>query len=73
MAKQITINTLTGTSPFNIYLCTNTYTQCTWISNINNTAIPYSFLVPANYLNLPSVGVKVIDKENCEIKQTINL
>jgi hypothetical protein len=73
MAKEITIKTLTGSSPYNIYLCTNTFTQCIWVAKINNTSIPYSFLVPANYENLSVVGVKIIDFDNCEIKNTINL
>ena len=73
MAKQITINTLTGSSPYNIYLCTNTFTQCTWVSTINDSFIPYSFLIPANYENLSTVGVKVIDFDKCEIKSTINI
>jgi hypothetical protein len=73
MSKQITISSLTGTSPYNIYLCNNTYSQCSWITTINNSSIPYSFLVPALYETQSVVGLKVQDADNCEIKKLVNL
>lgn len=73
MSKLITITSLSGSSPYDIYLCDNTYGNCIFISTINNVNIPYQFLVPAPYLSLTEVGVKVIDNNECEIKNKVNI
>jgi hypothetical protein len=72
MSKLITITTLSGTSPFDVYLCDNTYGNCIFISTINNIEIPYSFLVPSPYLSLLELGVKVVDNNQCEIKNKVS-
>lgn len=73
MAKQITITNLTGSEPYNIYLCDNSYNNCIYIDTINNSDIPYSFLVPSLFENFTQVGVKVIDDKNCNIKNLVTL
>lgn len=71
--KQITINTLTGTEPYIIYLCNGSYGDCIYIDFIYDVDVPYSFTVPINYSNLSQVSVKVIDSNGCEIKDIISL
>ena len=73
MSKQITISNITGSTPYNIYICTNTYTNCAWVAQINNNFLPFSFIVPTQFEVLPSVGIKVIDNKNCEIKSLVSL
>lgn len=70
--KQVTITTLTGAEPFTIFLCNSTFTSCMYIDTIYNIDIPYSFLITApNYSTLSEVGVKAIDSNGCEIKDTV--
>ena len=73
MTKLVTITTLTGTSPFDVYLCDGTYNNCIYIDTIISSEIPYTFIVPISFENLTTVGVKVIDNVNCVIKNTVSI
>jgi hypothetical protein len=73
MAKQITITNIVGSEPYDVYLCDNLYGGCIYIATINNSDLPYNFLVPNAFEALSTVGVKVIDDNNCEIKNTVSI
>ena len=70
--KQITIDTLVGLEPYYIYLCDNT-NFCMYIDMIYDADIPYSFLVPSNFLSQSQVIVKAIDANKCNIINTVNI
>ena len=67
MAVQITINSLTGTSPYDVYICDNLLSNCVYISTINLT--PYEFDVPAPLDAQSELCVKVVDSNGCIISQ----
>ena len=71
--KQITINILTGTEPYFIYLCDSSYNSCIYIDTIYDADVPYSFIVPINYSSLSEVSVKAVDFNGCEIKDIVSL
>ena len=73
MSKQVTITSLNGMGPYIVYLCDNTYSGCVYIDSINNSSIPYSFLVPTLFASLPQVGVKVVDSNGCVVQNTVNI
>lgn len=73
MAKQITILTITGSSPYDVWICNNSFSQCVYIDTISQSQIPYSFKVPDQYLSLTQVGVEVKDFNKCIIRNTVNL
>lgn len=73
MGIQVTITSLTGQEPFTVYLCNDQYLNCIFRAQINNSDIPYSFLVPNPYSQFGTVGVKVIDANGCEIKDNIDI
>jgi hypothetical protein len=64
MAIQVTINSITGNSPFDIYICQSNGTNCFYISTILTT--PYIFDIPEPYNTATSYMVKVIDNNNCQ-------
>jgi len=68
MPTQITINNITGASPFNIYICDNPITICIYEDTI--TSFPYSFNVPSIISEQSSVSLKVIDNNGCISYQT---
>jgi hypothetical protein len=72
ITKQITIDTLVGAEPYYVYLCDNT-NFCMYIDTIYNSDIPYSFLVPSNFLSQSQVTVKAIDSNGCNIINTVNI
>jgi hypothetical protein len=68
MAVQVTINSITGQSPYDIYVCQGNGTGCFYYST--TSVIPYVFDIPAPYNTSPSYMLKVIDSNNCIITGT---
>lgn len=73
MPTQITISTLTGAQPFDVYSCDTGYTNCIYISTINSSQVPYNFTLPFIQEGMNAVGVKVVDNNDCIINQNISL
>jgi hypothetical protein len=71
MPTQVTINTLTGTPPYYVYVCDADVLNCVYISTINST--PYVFNVPPPLDAQSEVCVKVVDINDCEIIQCGNI
>ena len=67
MAVQVTINSLTGTSPYDVYVCDSLVSNCVYIATINST--PYVFDVPAPLDVQTQLCVKVVDTNGCIITQ----
>lgn len=65
MAVQVTINNITGSSPFDIYICQSDGTGCFYITT--TSTIPYVFDIPTPYDNSTSYLLKIIDSNNCLI------
>ena len=68
MAVQVTINSITGQSPYDIYICQSGGTDCFYITTISS--IPYIFDIPAPYNTSSSYMLKIIDTNNCIISGT---
>lgn len=64
MSTFITINNITGSSPFEIYLCDNPITVCNYIDTV--TTLPYTFEVPSSMSALTTFNLQVIDNTGCE-------
>jgi hypothetical protein len=67
MAVQVTINSLTGTSPYDVYICDGSVSNCVYIATISSP--PYVFDVPPPLDTETSLCVKVIDTNGCIITQ----
>jgi hypothetical protein len=71
MPTNITINDITGTTPFDIYICDDPITTCVYIDTINT--LPYTFVVPSILDGQLSYNLKVIDELNCTVIQNLTL
>lgn len=71
MAVQVTINSVTGQSPYDIYICQSNGTGCFYITTVST--IPYVFDIPAPYDTSSSYMLKIIDSNNCVITGTQNV
>lgn len=71
MAVQVTINSITGQSPYDIYICQTNGTGCFYITTIET--LPYQFDIPQPYDTLPNYLLKVVDANNCTITGLSNL
>jgi hypothetical protein len=68
------INSIQGTSPFNIYVCDGCGSQdtCVFISSITTNNLPYVFDIPTIFQNANQYCIKVVDREDCETCYCIN-
>lgn len=70
-SKQITITNVNGAEPYQVSICDGTFGTCYYYDTIFNIDIPYNILVPIPLNSLGTYGVKLIDSNGCEIKDTI--
>jgi hypothetical protein len=73
MAVQVTINDITGSTPYQVYICQTGNTGCFYISEINDGDLPYVFDIPAPYNNAESYLLKIIDNFGCIISGTTSV
>jgi hypothetical protein len=73
MPTQITISTLTGAQPFDVYSCDDTYNNCIYIATITSGQVPYSFDLPFIQEGMASVGIRVIDNIGCIIDENLTI
>jgi len=65
MAIQVTIDSITGQTPYDIYICQTGGTGCFYMTTISS--VPYSFDIPSPYDSSLAYMVKVIDNNGCVI------
>jgi len=70
MAVQVTINNITGSTPYQVYICQPGNTGCFYISEITDNDLPYVFDIPTPYNNAESYLLKIIDNFGCIISGT---
>jgi hypothetical protein len=64
MITSITVNNITGASPYNIYLCDYPETTCVFIATVSS--LPYTFTIPPSMSTYEIFELKVIDDNGCE-------
>jgi hypothetical protein len=65
MAIKVTIDSITGTSPYDVYICQPNGNGCFYITTISS--VPYQFDIPEPYDNSSTYMLKIIDSYNCII------
>jgi hypothetical protein len=73
MPTDITINNISGTTPFDVYVCDTGYTSCIYVSTITSGELPYTFEIPPVYSSLTDFIVKVVDDNNCVVTDTVTV
>jgi hypothetical protein len=71
MAVQVNISSITGTSPYDIYICQPLGTNCFYITTISSTS--YVFDIPAPYDTSTSYMLKIVDNNGCVISGVTNV
>jgi hypothetical protein len=64
MANTLVINSITGTSPFDIYVCDATINYCFFVDTISS--LPYTFDIPFPLEDTTPIILKVVDANDCE-------
>jgi hypothetical protein len=71
MPTQITISSLSGSPPFDVYTCDTGFTSCIYINTIGLGQIPYVFNLPFIMEDMESYIVKVVDRNNCMVTREL--
>jgi hypothetical protein len=67
MPVNLDITAISGTSPFDIYLCDTGFTSCVYIDTITTGDLTYTFSVPSLLINNTNQVLKVVDDNGCII------
>jgi hypothetical protein len=73
MPVEVTINSITGLSPYDIYLCNDPISTCIYIDTITSGDTPYTFQVPIPFSNEIVFNLKIVDDNDCVIIQNLNI
>lgn len=75
MAVQVTISSITGSTPYDIYICQSAGTQCFYITTVSQAQIDstYIFDIPTPYDTSSSYMLKIIDNNGCIISGTTSV
>jgi hypothetical protein len=65
MPTNIVISGVTGQSPYNVYVCDDLLTNCSWVSSFSS--VPFTFELPTIFLGETDFAVKVIDGNGCSV------
>jgi hypothetical protein len=68
MSQEVTISSVTGNTPVEIYYCDSISGNCVYQATVS--VFPYTFNVPSPY-DEQNIVIKIIDTQSCEIGQTI--
>ena len=64
MPNVVQINSLSGNTPFDVYVCDQTITHCFFVTTISGAT--YTFNVPSPLQNSDNIVLKIIDSQGCE-------
>jgi hypothetical protein len=71
MPTDVTIDNITGQTPFDVYICDTGTTTCIYINTINTGDLPYTFQIPNFFSNQPGFNLRVVDDNDCQINETL--
>jgi hypothetical protein len=67
MSCQIQINSITGTPPFNIFLCDITFNQCILNLSAVTPSYPLILTLPPTLENTDLLIIQIVDYNNCSV------
>jgi hypothetical protein len=70
MPNTLIINSISGTSPYDIYVCDATITYCFFVATI--TSAPFTFDIPFPLDTTTPIILKIVDGNNCERIYTLS-
>ena len=71
MDTNITITSITGISPYDVYVCDTGYTTCIYVSTIVPAQLPYQFQLPFVQEGMNPIGLKIVDNTGCVVQETL--
>ena len=65
MSTQVTLTSISGTPPYNIWVCDTTGNTQTCIYVSTTPDSPYSFILPSEFENVTQFYIKLTDGYGC--------
>jgi hypothetical protein len=73
MPNSITVTDITGTTPYEVYLCLSGGSPCYYINYIESSELPFVFTVPSPIQNLGGYCLRIIDNDGCIISNCFTI
>lgn len=73
MPNSVTVSSIIGNPPFEVYLCMSDGTSCYYIDYINFSQLPLTFNVPIPIQDMGSYCLKVVDFDGCSINNCFTI
>jgi hypothetical protein len=70
MGRNVTINSITGTQDYHLYVCDTTLVNCVYIDTFDNSDVPFTATIPSPYDAMINYSIKIVDNNNCVIIKT---
>ena len=70
MGRQATINAITGSPNYDVYVCDITGTSCVYLDTIADIDLPFTVELPFPYNEMVDYSIKIVDANNCIIIKT---
>lgn len=71
MAARLTISSITGTSPYDFYVCDIYENNSFLLGSVSTDSPDPIFTLPSLFNSAPQIMIKMIDGNNCEIKKIL--
>jgi len=71
MPTEITITSISGATPFDVYICDDPITTCVYVDTISS--VPYVFNLPSLLEGQTSYNLKVVDNNGCTVEDNLIL
>lgn len=71
MAARLTIQSITGASPYDFFVCDIYENNCSLLGTVSSSSPNPNFLLPSLFLLAPQIMIKMIDANLCEIKKIL--
>jgi hypothetical protein len=68
MSSSLIINSVTGTPPYDVYVCTTLGTGCVLVGS-GITVVPFALTLPAIFDEAPAILVKIVDAFQCTFSE----
>lgn len=73
MSSRLIIQNVTGTTPYNVYVCDLLEVLCEYVGVLSGTTLGQIFYLPSLYDTAPIITVKLVDSNSCEVKKNNNM
>lgn len=73
MPSLVTLSNITGSTPYQIFICASGCSPCYYVNEITDSEIPYSFNIPFPLQNLQNFCLRIKDNDGSIITRNFTV